>query len=79
MFIRLNSIQDVKDFVTVTSSFKENLELHSGIYIVDAKSIMGVLSLDLSQPVNLVGANELKDEEKEKLERFETKEVRIMN
>lgn len=78
MFIRLNSIQDVKDFVTVTSSFKESLELHSGIYIVDAKSIMGVLSLDLSQPVNLVGANMLKDEEKEKLERFETKEIRVM-
>lgn len=52
--INLNSINAVKEFVNSASAFSEDIELTSGRYTVDAKSIMGVFSLDLSKPVDVV-------------------------
>ena len=49
--ILLSSINDVKNFVNVVSRFDYDIDLASGIYIVDAKSIMGIFSLDLSKPI----------------------------
>lgn len=49
--IMLSSINDVKNFVTMASRYAGDVDLVSGRYIVDAKSIMGVLSLDLSRPI----------------------------
>lgn len=49
--IRLNQVSDVKDFVKLTSDWPWKQELRSGRYIVDAKSILGIMSLDLSKPV----------------------------
>ena len=51
--INLNNINDVKNFVTITQSIPEETILKSGKYVVDAKSIMGVFSLDLSKPITL--------------------------
>jgi len=51
--IMLNSINDVKNFVNVVNRFDFDVDLTSGRYIVDAKSIMGIFSLDLSKPIKV--------------------------
>ena len=51
--INLSNINDVKNFVTIMQSISEETILKSGKYVVDAKSIMGVFSLDLSKPITL--------------------------
>ncbi len=49
----LSSINDVKDFVNIVSRFDFDVDLTSGRYVVDAKSIMGIFSLDLSKPIKV--------------------------
>ena len=51
--IQLNAINDVKDFVNKVMLFNYDIDLVSGRYAIDAKSIMGIFSLDLSKPINL--------------------------
>ena len=51
--IFLNSIDKVKSFVNDISKFDYDFDLVSGSYVVDAKSIMGIFSLDLSKPIDL--------------------------
>ena len=51
--ISLNSIDKVKAFVNEISRFDCDFDLVSGRYVIDAKSIMGIFSLDLSKPINL--------------------------
>ena len=51
--ISLDSIQAVKDFVSIVMMYDFDVDLTSGIYAVDAKSIMGIFSLDLSNPIQL--------------------------
>lgn len=53
-FIMLDSIADVKEFVTTVSKYDFDVDLESGRYAVDAKSIMGIFSLDLSKKIKLV-------------------------
>ncbi|MBQ2931424.1 MAG: HPr family phosphocarrier protein [Clostridia bacterium] len=49
--VLLSSINDVKNFVNIVSRFDYDIDLASGRYVVDAKSIMGIFSLDLSKPI----------------------------
>ena len=51
--IALNSIDKVKAFVNDISKYDFDFDLVSGRYVIDAKSIMGIFSLDLSKPINL--------------------------
>jgi phosphotransferase system HPr-like phosphotransfer protein len=51
--ISLNSIDKVKSFVKDISRFDYDFDLVSGRYVIDAKSIMGIFSLDLSKPIEL--------------------------
>ncbi|MCR4628954.1 MAG: HPr family phosphocarrier protein [Bacillota bacterium] len=51
--ISLNSIDKVKAFVNDLAKFDVDFDLVSGRYVVDAKSIMGIFSLDLSKPIDL--------------------------
>ncbi len=51
--ISLNSIDKVKSFVGAISKFDNDFDLVSGRYVIDAKSIMGIFSLDLSKPIDL--------------------------
>ena len=51
--ICLNSIDKVKNFVNTVSGFDTDFDLVSGRYVIDAKSIMGIFSLDLSKPIDL--------------------------
>ena len=61
--ISLNSIEKVKSFVNDICKFDNDFDLVSGRYVIDAKSIMGIFSLDLSKPISLnVHASENIDE-----------------
>lgn len=51
--ISLNSIDKVKSFVNDLTKFDADFDLVSGRYVIDAKSIMGIFSLDLSKPIDL--------------------------
>ena len=51
--ISLNSFDKVKSFVNDLAKFDADFDLVSGRYVIDAKSIMGIFSLDLSKPIDL--------------------------
>ena len=51
--ISLNSIDKVKSFVNEINRFNAEFDLVSGRYVIDAKSIMGIFSLDISNPIDL--------------------------
>ena len=51
--VSLNSIDKVKDFVNGVAKYNAEFDLVSGRYVIDAKSIMGIFSLDLSKPIEL--------------------------
>jgi len=53
VLISLNSIDKVKSFVNAITKFDYDFDLVSGRYVIDAKSIMGIFSLDLSKPIEL--------------------------
>lgn len=58
--VKLDKISDVQRFVVVASRYKD-LDLKSGRYIVNASSLMGVLSLDLDKPIELNYLKEYED------------------
>ncbi|MBE7047801.1 MAG: HPr family phosphocarrier protein [Ruminococcaceae bacterium] len=51
--IMLSSINDVKEFVNIVNRYNFDVDLTSGRYVVDAKSIMGIFSLDLSKAIKV--------------------------
>lgn len=51
--ILLDSIDKVKDFVNEVGKYDADFDLVAGRYVIDAKSIMGVFSLELTQPLTL--------------------------
>ena len=51
--ISLNSIDKVKSFVNAITQYEYDFDLISGRYVIDAKSIMGIFSLDLSKELTL--------------------------
>mgnify|MGYP002675667403 FL=1 len=51
--IRLKTLEDVRNFVNIVTRYDIDIDLSSGRYIVDAKSIMGIFSLDLLSPIKL--------------------------
>jgi len=51
--ISLNAIDKVKVFVNIISKYDGDFDLASDRYVVDAKSIMGIFSLDLAKPLRL--------------------------
>lgn len=54
--IKLTAITDVQELVRIVTNFNGDVDLRSGRYTVDAKSIMGIFSLDLSKPIEVVVA-----------------------
>ena len=61
--ISLDSIDKVKSFVNDISKFNSDFDLVSGRYVIDAKSIMGIFSLDLSKPITLSVHSDTETEE----------------
>lgn len=69
--IKLSTIVDVRDFVNAVVSFGGDVDLSSGRYVVDGKSIMGIFSLDLLNPIDMTIHGESGvDELMQKIERF---------
>lgn len=59
--IRLSTIPEVQTFINTVSRFVSDVDLSSGKYRVDAKSIMGIFSLNLMQPITLTAEGEDED------------------
>lgn len=68
--IKLTSIQDVRDFVNIVTAQTIDIDLVSGRYTVDAKSIMGIFSLDLLNPIQLIAHSDECDDLMEKIAKF---------
>jgi len=51
--VTLASINDVKNFVNIVGKYDFDIDLISDRYVVDAKSIMGIFSLDLTKPIGV--------------------------
>jgi len=64
--VQFKSIKDVKDFVHIVNKYPYDVDLSSGRYVVDAKSIMGIFSLELQKNIKIIiHADEAADLEKE--------------
>lgn len=68
--IRLSTIADVRDFVNIVSASDCEIDLKSGRYIVDGKSMMGIFSLDLLSPITLTAHTDNADALFAALDRF---------
>ena len=68
--IRINTIEDVKKFVSIVTGCAYDVDIVSGRYAIDAKSIMGIFSLDLLSPITLTVHSDDADEVLAQLERF---------
>ncbi len=68
--IKLSTIEDVREFVNVVTSCPFEIDLASGRYIVDAKSIMGIFSLDLLNPIDLTAHTDDAEKLEEKIKPF---------
>ena len=53
VLIRLSLVENVNKFVNVVSRYPFEMDLRAGRHVVDAKSILGIFSLDLSRPITL--------------------------
>jgi len=51
--IKLSLAENVKKFVNIVSKYPYEIDLRSGRHVVDAKSILGIFSLDLSKPITV--------------------------
>ena len=51
--VQISSIGDVKNFVNIVGKYDFDIDLISDRYVVDAKSIMGIFSLDLTKPIEV--------------------------
>lgn len=68
--IFLKTLDDVKSFVAIAATKTYDIELLSGKYIVNAKSVMGVLSLDLTAPLTMVANTETDNEILKEIETY---------
>ncbi|MBQ2768915.1 MAG: HPr family phosphocarrier protein [Clostridia bacterium] len=69
--ISLEMAQRVKEFVNITQDYPCEILLKSGKYVVDAKSILGIFSLDLSKPITVEIYDDNCDELIARLQKFE--------
>lgn len=51
--IKLSLVENVNNFVNIVSRYPFEMDLRAGRHVVDAKSILGIFSLDLSKPITL--------------------------
>ncbi|MBQ7980225.1 MAG: HPr family phosphocarrier protein [Oscillospiraceae bacterium] len=68
--IILSTIKDVRDFVNIVVLEDYEVDLSQGRYLIDAKSIMGIFSLDLLSPITVIAHTEYADEFFAKLEKY---------
>ena len=70
MKIVLGNIQDVREFVNLVVLVEYEVDLAQGRYLIDAKSIMGIFSLDLLSPITVVAHSDNTAEFFEKIQKF---------
>ena len=51
--VSLSMAENVKNFVNIVGKYPYDIDLHSGRFVIDAKSLLGIFSLDLSKPIVL--------------------------
>lgn len=68
--IKLSLAENVKEFVNIVASYPFDIDLRAGRHVVDAKSILGIFSLDLSKPIALEIYSDDCDELIEKVKPF---------
>lgn len=71
--VKLDTIEKVKEFVNIVSNYEEEILISCGKYIVDAKSILGVFSLNLSYDLSLsilTDDNKVRDKLHNDIEKF---------
>ena len=68
--VKLTTIEDVKSFVNTVMSFEYDIDLVSGRYAIDAKSIMGIFSIDLEKDLKLIAHTDDAAELKEAVNEF---------
>ena len=68
--IQLSTISDAKKFVNIVSRYDYDIDLISGRYVVDAKSIMGIFSMDISKPITMVAQTDNADALMEDISEF---------
>ena len=70
MKIKLTNVADIRDFVNLVILVDYDVDLVQSRYTIDAKSIMGIFSLDLLSPITLVAHTDNADALLEKLKKF---------
>ena len=68
--IRLSTIEEVRNFVNIVSKYDYEIDLKSGRYVVDAKSLMGIFSLDLLNKIEVTVHSDACDALMEELKPF---------
>ena len=68
--IKLSNVQDIRDFVKYVIMTDYEVDLVQGRYVIDAKSIMGIFSLDLLSPIALQAHTDYADDLISKIEKF---------
>lgn len=72
--IKLSTIDDIRMLVDTATGYTDDVELTSGSYTIDAKSIMGIFGLDLSKPITLSAFGSNPDELLNKIDSLIIKE-----
>lgn len=70
VIVSLNTIQKVKDFVNIIDKFESDVDIEQGKYVINAKSIMAIFSLNLLEPM----VAKMDSENEEEMESF----IRVM-
>ena len=68
--IKLTQAEEVKEFVNTVNRYDYEMDLRAGRHVVDAKSILGIFSLDLSKPISLEVYSEQCDDLLNDIQRF---------
>lgn len=71
--VSLSMAESVKNFVNIVSKYPYDIDLRSGRFVIDAKSLLGIFSLDLSKPIVLEIYNDKCDDLINELAPFTTK------
>ncbi len=72
--IKLSLVENVNNFVNIVSRYPFEMDLRAGRHVVDAKSILGIFSLDLSKPITLEIYNDECDDLLKEIDSFIVRE-----
>ena len=75
MKARVGTMDDIKQFVYLLNQFEGDVDVSSAQYVVDGKSILGVFSLNLDQPLTVKFHGEVPAELQEKLDKYKTTDI----